>query len=143
MVKDCRQKAKMLADNNGKLPADFKSAFDKWKAKQPRKVAALTDAELQDDDCDSESDVAWHVRCNVCTEKTDFTHPNSFEELLDDDGSEDEEGDDEQMLKALQQIASKVSTGPKVSEKQKKTLRPKPIDRRTVATIAQQVRKGG
>ena len=143
LVKDCRNKKKLLEENNGKLPAGFKSAFDKWKEKQPKKVAALTDAELQDDDLMSESDFAWGVCCNVVTEKPcDFSHPNSFEELFNEDSYEDEEDGDEHMLKALQQFASKVSTGPKVSQKQKKSLRPKPIDRRTVAAIAKQVRNG-
>ena len=75
------------------------------------------------------------------TAKSDFSHPNSFEELFDEDSYEDED-DDEHMLKALQQMASKVTIGPKVSQKQMRTTKPKPIDRRTVAAIAQQVRQG-
>ena len=148
-VADCRIKKALLAKNGGKLPAGFKSAFDKWKAAQPKKVAALGDAELQDEDLQSESDFAWGISCNAISAKPvcppcDFRHTNSFAEIFDNDNYDDEEDGEEHMLSALQQMTSNVSVGPKISQRQRKDQSQRqPIDRRTVAAIAKQVRNGG
>ena len=148
-VADCRIKKALLAKNGGKLPAGFKSAFDKWKAAQPaKKVAALSDAELQDEDLQSESDFAWGITCGALTAKQvctpcDFRHTNSFANIFEDDSYDDEEDGEEHILSTLQQMTSNVSVGPKVSQRQRKDpSQRQPIDRRTVAAIAKRVRNG-
>ena len=148
-VADCRIKKALLAKNNGKLPAGFKSAFDKWKATQPaKKVAALSDAELQDEDLQSESEFAWGITCGALTSQPrcapcDFRHTNSFANIFEDDNYDDEADGDEHVLSALQQMTSNVSVGPKVSQRQRKDpSQRQPMDRRTVAAIAKRVRNG-
>ena len=55
----------------------------------------------------------------------------------------DDEDDDEHMLKALKERTPHVSVGPNTSQKRRATGgRVKPIDRRTMASIAKQVRDG-
>ena len=144
-MKDCRARAKLLAENGGKLPAGYKSAFDKWKAKQPAKVAALADAELQDSDSEMQEDnhLVWAVPCNVISSKPtcspcNFSHPNSFADIFDQD-SYDEDDAEDQMVKALSEIAT-VKVGPKISQKQR--CKSKPIDHRTISSIAKKVRSG-
>ena len=142
-VADCRVKKALLAKNGGKLPAGFKSAFDKWKAAQPAKVAALTDAELQDSELEDEDDLVWAVPCSVISSRPicspcNFNHSNSFADIFDRD-SYNEEDDEEQMVKALSEIAT-VKVGPKISQKQR--CKNKPIDQRTISSIAKKVRNG-
>jgi hypothetical protein len=142
-VADCRAKKALLAKHGGKLPAGFKSAFDKWKAAQPSKIAALNDAELQDSELEDEEDMVWAVPCSffssrpVCS-PCNFTHSNSFEDIFDQD-SYNEEDDEEGMVKALSEIST-VEVGPKISQKQRR--KNKPIDQRTVSSIARKVRDG-
>ena len=147
-VADCRIKKALLAKNGGKLPSGFKSAFEKWKTTQPKKVAALSDAELVDDDDESESDMVWGVSCKAIHAQPlrppcDYLHHNSFAEIFDDNDYDDEDDDDEHMLNALRNIASSVKVGPKVSQKKRNNVgRTKPMDKRTIASIAKQVRDG-
>ena len=143
LVNDCGTKQKLLAENDGKLPAGFKSAFDKWKAKQPAKVAALNDADLQDSDQEDEDQMVWAVPCSVISScptgsPCNFNHSNSFADIFDQDSYGDED-DEEQMVKALSEIAT-VKVGPKVSQKQR--CKNKPIDHRTISSIAKKVRSG-
>jgi hypothetical protein len=81
-VFECKAKKALLEKNNGKMPPGFKSAFDKWKAAQPKKVAALNDQELLDKDSgsDDDSEPVWGITCNAISTKyvcpcTDH-HPN-------------------------------------------------------------------
>ena len=145
-VADCRTKKALLAKHDGKLPAGFKSAFDKWKAAQPAKVAALTDAELQASDLEDEDDMVWAVPCSVISSHPicppcNFHHPNSFADIFDQDNYNDDD-DEEEMVKALQEIAT-VKMGPKISQKQRALQQQKkPINKKTVASIAKKVRDG-
>ena len=146
-VADCRIKKTLLGKNGGKLPAGFKSAFDKWKAAQPAsKVAALNDAELQDSELEDEDDLVWAVPCSVVSSQP-ICRPaikvsNSFAGIFDQDSYNEDEDDEEQMLKALQEIAT-VKLGPKISQKQRAIqCRSKPIDKRTISSIAKKVRDG-
>ena len=66
------------------------------------------------------------------------TIPNSFADIFDQDSYGDED-DEEQMVKALSEIAT-VKVGPKVSQKQR--CKNKPIDHRTISSIAKKVRSG-
>ena len=56
--------------NGGKLPSDYKSAFDKWREKQPKTVAPLMDEDEFDEDEFPETDMSpvWHVsQCGPIT----------------------------------------------------------------------------
>ena len=146
-VRDCKAKQALLAKNGGKLPPGFKSAFNKWKANQPaKKVASLTDAELAEDfDNMSESDAsdcmkALAISCNALPLCGSYSHPNSFAALVDN-GTHDDDDDDIEMLNALSKLSSKITSGPKISQK-KRVQRNQPMDKRSIASIAKQVREG-
>ena len=148
-VSDFRAKKALLDKNDGKLPAGFKSAFDKWKASQPKKVAALTESELLDDenDSDGETEPIWNISCSAISTKPRspccYNHPNLFSELFDDNNYNDDEDDDEHMLRAIKELTPHVSIGAKVSQRKRATGgQLKPIDRRTIASIAKSVRDG-
>ena len=65
---------------------------------------------------------------------------NKFEALVD---SEEEENDEDDMLRALHQISSNVRVGPKQSQKQRKAnSAPSPLTKSQIAAIAQQVKSG-
>ena len=138
---NCPVKKALMEKNGGKLPAGYKSAFDKWKAKQRKPVAPLVEAE--DDGEFSETSFGeplWSmpqcaVTCRVCDDQPSFEHSNSFAAIFDE-----EEDDESLMLDAIQHFSSKVTIGPKLSQKQKRAQRP--IDKCSVHQIAKLVREG-
>ena len=100
-------KKSLMAKNGGKLPAEYTSAFDKWKAKQPKSVNAITGEDVETDDDDEFAETAslkplWSIpinaiaaqpMCQVCRPCT-YEHPNSFAELfIDNDMEEDDDGE--------------------------------------------------
>ena len=123
---ECPVKRALLEKNGGKFPTGYKSAFDKWKAKQPKKspVGALLDEE--DDGEYSETDLSEPVWCipqcavtakhNCACDGPKFEHLNPFAPIFDDDDDDDEA----RALDALKHISSNVTVGPKLSQKQKK-----------------------
>ena len=77
--------------------------------------------------------------CGPC-ESPSYEHHNPFQAIFDSDDFDDDE-DDVGVLNALQRISSKITIGPKKSQKDRKNLS-KPLDKRTIASIAKQVRDG-
>ena len=140
---DCPVKKSLMVKNGGKLPPGYKSAFDKWKAKQPKSVRSLVDAEEGEDfDEFSETDLShvWclpqcavtaeHPRCHPC-----FEHSNSFSAIFDD-----QVDDEAVVLDAIKQISSKVTVGPKLSQKERKAQRS--VEKYTISQIAKLVKAG-
>ena len=145
---NCPVKKALMAKNGGKLPQGYKSAFDKWKAKQPKSVSPIIDDDMYSDDDEEFSETAsvrplWSVpMCGICTDQ-DFAHVNSFAGLFDEDHMDEDEDDEAAMVNALNHISSRVTIGPKPSQKAgKKNGTIKPLDRSTIASIAKQVREG-
>ena len=160
-ARDCPVKKSLMEKNGGKLPQGYKSAFDKWKAKQPKTVAPILDPEDMDDfDEYSETDLGaplWSLpqcalmsdfSCECCdssksgqpiacqpADKPSFEHTNSFQAIFDE--SDDDEA---QVLNAIKQFSAKITVGPKLSQKKRKAQRP--IDKYSVSQIAKLVRTG-
>ena len=146
-ARECPVKLALMERNNGKLPPNYKSAFDKWKEKQPKKVVS---ALMEDDDLDeyaeTDLDAAWSMPqcaisaksiCGLCDEPN-FEHSNPFAPIFDDD-----DDDEAKVLDAIRHFTPKITVGPKLSQKQRKSLSvPKPVDRVTVAQLAKLVRSG-
>ena len=134
-----------MEKNGGKLPPGSKSAFDKWKAKQPKTVAPILDDDFDESDEYSETDLAaplWclpqcALTCQPCpiADKPSFEHANPFQAIFDE--SDDDEA---QVLNAIKQFSAKVTVGPKLSQKERKAQRP--IDKYSVSQIAKLVRSG-
>ena len=51
-ARECPVKKAVLSKNGGKFPPGYKSAFDKWKEKQPKPVAPFIDIEDEYDDAE-------------------------------------------------------------------------------------------
>lgn len=147
---ECKAKKALLGKSGGKLPAGFKSAFDIWKAQQLTKVSALTGQDLIDDDGASEAESApiWGMTCNAISSvplcrPCHYKHQNAFAAIFHETSLGDKDEDEADMLQALKSLTPNVSIGPKVSQKRKAIgSQSKPLDRRTVASIAKQVRDG-
>ena len=146
-AKDCQMIKKLRADNGGKTPPGYKSAFDKWKEKQPKSVAAITEDDEDGEFSETDLEPCWSITGRCCAvplcgpcESPSFDHHNSFQALFDSDDFDDDE-DDAGVLNALKQISSKITIGPKKSQKIRKNLS-RPLDKRTIASIAKQVRDG-
>ena len=147
-AKDCPVKKSVLEKNGGKFPKGYKSAFDKWKERQPKKpVGALLD---EDDEGEySETDLpepVWHVsQCavtarpwNCACHKPDFEQSNPFAPISD----EDDDDDEDKVLEALKHISSKVTVGPKMSQKQRKSSPAPTLGKGDIAKLAKLVRSG-
>ena len=144
---ECPVKKALLAKNGGTFPPGYKSAFDKWKEEQPKPIAPIIDAENLDDDEYSETDLlpVWCVpqcaiRCQECADPPSFTHPNAFSKIFDAECYDDNDDDETKILDAIQQFSSKITIGPKISQKERKSQRS--IEKCTVAQIAKLVRSG-
>ena len=149
-ARECPVKKSLLAKNGGKFPAGYKSAFDKWKEKQPKPVAPFIDLEDEDDAEFDETnlDVApvWclpqcALRCQECEDPPSFVHSNAFSELFDADNYNDDDDEEAQILDAIKQLSSKITVGPKLSQEQRKSQRAS-LQKCTVAQIAKLVRDG-
>ena len=146
-ARDCPVKKSLIEKNGGKLPVGYKSAFDKWREKQSKPVAPLVDVEdVEDMDEFSETDLepVWCLpqcaiteshACRVC-DPPSFEHPNSFAAIFDD--IEDDEDDESVILDAIKQISSKVTIGPRKSQKERK----RSLDKRSISQIARLVKAG-
>ena len=139
---NCPVKKSLMEKNGGKLPPGYKSAFDKWKEKQPKSVNALIEDAMDDSEFDEfpETDFSpmWALpQCAVQCIPCDVTHTNSFAALIDDD-----EDDESKVLEALKHISSKVTIGPKMSQKARKSSSKQPLSKRTVAHLAELIRSG-
>jgi hypothetical protein len=143
-AKDCPVKKALLEKNGGKFPAGYKSAFDKWKEKQPKRtVSALIDEEDAGSEFSETTLPVWCLpQCAVTSVKaqngkTDFEHVNPFAPIFDD-----EDDDEDKIVEALKHISSNVTVGPKMSQKQKKAISSSSLDRKDIAKIAKLVRSG-
>ena len=152
-ARECPVKKSLLAKNGGKFPPGYKSAFDKWKEKQPKPVAPCIDLEDDDDDEFDETNLdvesLWSLpqcalKCLKCEDPPSFVHSNAFSELFDADNYNDNDDEEAQILDAIKQLSSKVTVGPKLSQKQRKAqLKNKQgIPKAVVAQIAKLVRDG-
>ena len=98
-----------------KFPEGYKSAFDKWKEKQPKKTAsAILDQEGSNSEY-SETDLrdllpVWCLPQCAVTAKG-FEHANPFSAIAEDDEDDD---DEDKMAEALNHISSNVNVGPKL-----------------------------
>ena len=146
----------LMAKNGGKLPAGYTSAFDKWKAKQPKSVNAITKEDVETDDDEEFAETAslkplWSIPinaiaaqpvcqfCRLCT----YEHPNSFADLFIDNDMDKDDEDENAMVNALNNITSQITIGQKMSQKDVEKSKPvKPFDQRTIASIPIQVRDG-
>ena len=143
---NCPVKKSLMAKNNGKLPPGYKSAFDKWKAKQSKPVNAVVEEASSEpgSEFDETIDVplwclpqcAVHARpvCSPC----DVTHENSFAALFDNEYEDDES----QILDALKHISSNITYGPKVTQKDRKAAKKKILSKKTVAHLARLINAG-
>ena len=144
---NCPVKKSLMAKNGGKLPPGYKSAFDKWKAKQAKSVSAVMEeapsdagSEFSDGDempiwCLPQCAVQARPVCGPC----DMTHENSFAALFDDEYEDDD--DESQILNALKHISSKVTYGPKVTQKDRNVAK-KTLNKQTVAHMSKLVKSG-
>ena len=159
----------LIKKNGGKVPAGYKGAYEKYMDKlKSKKIAALTHEPGDDQESDFDETEVWAMTCGECDidaedmfddsawectcgcevlkalsipPPTDSTPVcTNFEALAEVD---EEENDEDDMIKALQQISSNITVGPKKSQKQKKaTAAPSPLTRRKIAAIAEQVKSG-
>ena len=143
---NCPTKKSLMAKNGGKLPAGYKSAFDKWKAKQSKSVNAVMEEALSETGSEfSETEPSplwWFPQCAVQARPIcipcDVTHGNSFAALFDNDEDEDDES---KILDALKHISSNITYGPKVTQKNRKTAK-KNLSKSTIAQLARLVKSG-
>ena len=87
-AKDCPVKKSVLEKNGGKFPDGYKSAFDKWKEKQPKKshVGALLDDDGESEFSETDLNLpVWCLpqcavtsRCSGTCGGTNFEHLNPF-----------------------------------------------------------------
>ena len=111
-----------MKKNGGKLPPGYKSAFYKWKERQPKPIAPMIDAEdleeFPETDlaaplwCISQCAISAEPMCQVCDDPSS-EHPNIFSALLDEE--EDEDDDESKDLNAIGQFSAKITVGPKLS----------------------------
>ena len=155
--RDCPAFKKILKENGGKVPKEYKGAYERWKLSN-KKVAALT---LDDDDTSEfdETQPLWALSCkedNMCgfcdeedeefpplgsisTRHSPITTSNVFSAFQEDDEGDDEES----VLAVLKNLTSKVRIGPKPSQKSTKTgMKTQKLDNTKIAHIAAQIRKG-
>ena len=159
---NCPEFQDMIKKNKGKIPSNYKGAYEKYAEKQKKeksRVAVLT----HEDGSEHDETELWALTCDdglFCGEcegdydcDTDRLNAlpipsrmsptptsNKFEALVD---LEEEENDEDDMLKALHQISNNVHVGPKQSQKQRKAnAAPSPLTKSKIAVIAQQVKSG-
>ena len=147
-ARDCNVKKALLEKNGGSLPAGYKSAFDKWREKQRKSVAALIEDE---EDEFSETELGCPVWClpqcavraePICRTCPCPQHANSFAAIFDEDCYDDNDDGESKILDAIKQISSKVTVGPKLSQKARKSSSKKPIDKKNIAYLARLVKSG-
>ena len=147
-ARDCNVKKALLEKNGGSLPAGYKSAFDKWREKQRKSVAALIEDE---EDEFSETELGCPVWClpqcavraePICRTCPCPQHANSFAAIFDEDCYDDDDDGESKILDAIKQISSKVTVGPKLSQKDRKSSSKKPIDKKNIAYLARLVKSG-
>ena len=140
-ARECPVKKALLDKNGGKFPEGYKSAFDKWKEKQPKRTKPVVGALLDEGDTSSEfsetSDLpVWCL--SQCAVTATVEHPNPFAPIAEDD----EDDDEEKVVQALKHISSKIAVGPKMSQKQKRSLSTPILDKKNIAHLAKLVRTG-
>ena len=144
---NCPVKKSLMAKNNGKLPPGYKSAFDKWKAKQAKSVHAVLEeatSEIGSEFSETDDVPLWCLpQCavqvkQVCPPCT-VTHENSFAALFDND--DDDDDDESKVLDALKHISSSVTYGPKVTQKERKAAK-KTLNKKTIAHLSRLVKSG-
>ena len=108
-------------------------------------MAAITEDDEDGEFSETELEPVWSLTDRCCAvplcgpcESPSYEHRNPFQAIFDSDDFHDDE-DDVGVLNALQWISSKITIGPKKSQKDRKNLS-KPLDKRTIAGIAKQVR---
>ena len=136
--KECSKFKKLLAENNNSLPSGYKGAYEKWK-EQKKKTSVAAIATDDDDDIDEfpETQMVWSLptranlaplTCRCCPIS------NSFDGL-----SEDDQDDEDEVMAALQQLTPHVTSGPKLSQAQRKA---KSYTKKQIADIARKVQSG-
>lgn len=135
--RECNKFKKLLSENGDSLPTGYKGASEKWKEarKKTSQVASVTNLDVELEEF-AETDLIWSLPtrsnlpslpCPCCPINNRF---NDLEDIADRD-------DEYEVMAALQQLTSKITVGPKKSQKQKKQL-----DKQRIAKIAQQVQDG-
>ena len=125
---------KLLADNNDSLPAGYKGAYEKWKDQRKSTKVAMV-SEVSDNEDFAETNLVWslptrgNLPCLPCCPIS-----NNFAAL------DAEDGDENEVMAALQQLTSNVRIGAKVPQKQMR--KEQALSKQQISKIAQQVRDG-
>ena len=131
----CASFQKFIKDNGGQVPKGYVGKFEQ---KKTTRAAALTDEENDEDgefSSEDEEGVVWgHAR--VCLSSRPVTTRNGFSALSSIDEEEDEE---EEMVKALSQISSKITIGPKPTQS---SVGPRKLNKTRITEIASAIKTG-
>ena len=137
--KNCHKFKKLLAENDDKLPAGYKGAYEKWKELRGKtKVSAIANLDDKLEEFE-ETDLIWCLPTKSCLKTLPMPIAplnNCFDALAD----EVEQDDEDEVMIALQQLTSNIRVGPKVPQKQQKKL--VNLSKKEIASIAKQVSDG-
>ena len=168
---NCEVFQEIIKKNGGKVPTNYKGAYERFLEKKGKTVSALTEVEEQEMQDEFAETQVWAfpeilpeddddtLLCGTC-EEDDFpslsreslkampmpvrvppTPTSNKFSALDDDN--DEKDDEEDMLRALQQLSPNIQVGQKLSQRQRKTQNSSPtLTKHKIAALAEQVRTG-
>ena len=129
----CKEFARIRAANGGKVPKDYKGAYEKHMEKSGKTVSAIT---VKSEPDDHEETYLWpRIRAPP---PLPTSVSNKFSALCDFDPDDDNESD---VLQALAQLTSKVQVGPKLTQSQNRKAK-KSLDMTRIQSVAKKIQSG-
>ena len=132
----CKEFQRVRAANGGKVPRDYEGAYEKHMKKSGKQIVSPISVTTDEPEDHEETTLLWPLIRSPPPRPT--VTSNKFADLCD---SEDSDDDESEMLKALAQLTSKISTGPKQTQSQKKK-KGKKMNMTRVLAVAKKIRNG-
>ena len=133
----CKEFARIRAANGGKIPRDYKGAYEKHVEKLAKSTitAAITNDFSDHDEFEHDETFVWPMLGSPPPPKTSIS--NKFSALSDSDTDEDES----EIVKALAQLSSNVTVGPKKPQSQSRKAK-SGLDMTRIHAVAKKIRDG-
>ena len=128
----CKEFKRIRDANGGKVPRDYKGAYEKHMEKSGKTIAAVA---VNVEPNDHEETLLWPLI--RCPPPLPTSVSNKFSALSDSDGDDDDETD---VMKALAQLTSSIQVGPKQTQSQRRKA--KKMDMTRILSVAKQIRDG-
>ena len=130
----CKEFKKIKDANGGKVPRDYKGAYEKHMEKSGKTIAAVA-VKNETEPNDHEETLLWPLIRSPPPLPTSVS--NNFSALSDSDDDDDDETD---VVKALAQLTSNIQVGPKQTQSQRRKA--KGLDMTRILAVAKQIRDG-